>query len=226
VSYQPPASPYGPQPPAPYPGVGPQYPGGVPPFAAPPPAAATGPWITRRDLLLGVAVVGALLVLGALLGLVWQLISPPRPSGFHYQGGPVFAFEESEGFIASDGRFVLITAAVGLIAGILVWTRRSWRGPVTVAALAVGGLAGAIATDAVGRLTGGGTTSAPAETLIKHLPLEVHARALLLLEPLLAVLVYVICTLFANRDDLGRSAEAAAPPMDQPVPDYAWPPQD
>jgi hypothetical protein len=173
-----------------------------------------GPWFTRRDIEVGVGVVVVLAVVGVLIGLLWWGISPGRPLGVTIGKGQVVA-DETESFISTDGRFLILTAVVGLIAGFLLWTRRAWRGPVAIAALAVGGFAGALLTDLIGRSLGGGQATGPLNQAIT-LPLSVHARSLWLAEPFLAVLVYGLFALFAAGDDLGR-AEEIAPSAPTPV---------
>ncbi|HSY15029.1 MAG TPA: hypothetical protein VK816_03510, partial [Jatrophihabitantaceae bacterium] len=42
----------------------------------------------------------------------------------------------------------------------------------------------------------------PVNTLLPRLPLQVHAHGLLVVEAALALIVYLICALFAARDDL------------------------
>jgi hypothetical protein len=75
-------------------------------------------------------------------------------------------------------------------------------------ALTIGGLAGAAITDLVGHLIRGPgndyTCGSETGKCIEHLPLSVHMHALLLLEPLLAVLAYGLLVAFTARDDLGR----------------------
>src|SRR6266536_3315145 len=171
-----------------------------------PPARAqaipAGPhsWFTSRDLGPAAAILGVLAVSGALLGLVWQAISP-RTKGFVYLPRVVIP-EESESLVATDGRFVLLTCAVGIVVAVAAWLRRSARGPATGLALVAGGLLGALLTDFVGRLAGGGHDTGTLNSVIT-LPVRVHARGLLLLEPAVAAFVYSACTLFAKRDDLG-----------------------
>ena len=111
--------------------------------------------------------------------------------------------DETEGFISTDGRFVVLTAIIGLIAGFVVWSRRHRRGPVAVTALAIGTVAGAGLTNLMGHLVGGGSTAGKLGTQLPRLPLEVHATGLLLIEGMLALLVYLLCTMFTTPDDLG-----------------------
>lgn len=182
-----------------------------PPVQPDPPtgrAGAARSW--ARDLRISLGVIVALVALGILAGLLWRAWSP-RTVGFVYQPHAVIP-NDSEALIASDGRFLVITAAIGLLAAVLVWSRRSWRGPLVAAGLGAGGLAGALMTDLVGRLTGGGHSDGPVRTVIR-LPVAVRAEGLLLIEPLVALLVYGLAVLLASRDDLGRPA-----PLPDPAP--------
>lgn len=144
---------------------------------------------------------------GALLGLLWQQISP-RTQGFVYIPPHGIIAEENESLIASDGRFVLLTCAAGLVAAVAAWSRRSSRGPAVALALAAGGLLGALLTDRVGHATGGGHDGGTLNEVIT-LSVRVHGRGLLLLEPAIALLVYAVLTLFARRDDLGADVAYA-----------------
>ena len=168
-------------------------------------------WGDRDDLRAGAAIVVVLAAVGAVLGPVWTWWSPAGPLGLVLAPNAVQA-DENEAFAAIDGRFAVLTGAVGLIAGLVVWFLRVARGPVAAAALGVGGLAGALATEGIGRLIDDGKGSGPVNSVIAHLPLAVHATALRLFEPLLALLVYSVCTAFAADDELGRPR----PVTDQP----------
>jgi Protein of unknown function (DUF2567) len=153
-----------------------------------------------------------LAAVGLPAGLLWRAWSP-RTVGFVYQPHAVIP-DESEALIASDGRFLVITGAIGLLAAVLVWSRRAWRGPLVAAALGAGALAGALLTDLVGRLAGGGHSDGPVRSVVR-LPIAVRAEGLLLIEPLMALLVYGLAVSFAARDDLGRPASRPDPgPVD------------
>ena len=145
-------------------------------------------------------------VVGAGLGLVWQVWSPPGPVAAIESGG--IQAGESEAWAASDGRFAVIVAGVGLLAGLLAWAARASRGPLLVLGLTAGGFVGSVLTDLVGHLVRGNGNTYPcgSETgkCIDHLPLSVHLHALFLVESMIAVLVYGLLVAFAARDDLGR----------------------
>ena len=79
-----------------------------------------------------------------------------------------------------------------------------------VAALAIGGTAGAALTDLIGHLVGGGTTKGTVGTILARLPLQVHATGSLFVEATLAVAGYVLCVAFVRPDDLGRTGSFAA----------------
>lgn len=171
------------------------------PDRAHPPATATR---YRTDLRLLLAIILTMSAVGALLGLGWQLWSPPRPAGYVIGPGLVQP-DETEAFVAGDGRYAVIVLASGILAGLFVWFARIARGTPAVIALTLGGLAGAGLTALVGHLTGGGTGSGRTNTVIGHLPLSVHISGLLLVEAAAAVLVYGFCVSFATDDDLGEA---------------------
>ena len=160
----------------------------------------------------GAFVFAALLVLGAVLGVIWEAWSPPGPLGAILPQG--IQADETEAFVAGDGRFALLTGVVGLAAGAAVWTLRRVRGPILAVVLAAGGVAGAALTEWIGYLLRGqGHTFSCASATgrcISNLPLTVHMHGLLLVEGLLASLVYSLFVAFAVDDDLGRPDPARA----------------
>ena len=191
-------------------------PQGVAPGATLAAARTPDPWITRRELIAAGIAVGGLAVVGVALGPIWAAISP-RGHGFVFMPGGVVP-DENEALVASDARFVILTCAVGLVAGLAMWFWRSVRGPTVALGLAVGGLLGALLTNAVGHAVGGGHDSGPLNSTIK-LPVEVRGHGLVLAEAALALLVYAVGALFTKRDDLNRSPVAAPqrPPPPQPT---------
>jgi hypothetical protein len=179
-----------------------------------PPPAPNPVRDTVRDLRLGAVVATVLAGLGAVMGVVWALWSPARPMGFHQDNGPTWSIDESEAFIASDGRYFVIAIGTGVLAAVVLWTMTRLRGPIALAALAGGCLIGAQLTRLVGYLVAGGSDSGPRCVLflpeqvhgscIKHMHLSVHLPALYVISAAAAVLVYALCAAFAVRDDLGR----------------------
>jgi hypothetical protein len=157
------------------------------------------------DVRAAAAVIGILAVLGVLAGIVWGLASP-HSLGFVAAPGQVIP-NETEQFIAADGRFLFITVIIGVFAGAVCWFWRARRGPVMAVGLAVGGLVGAALTALVGHLIGGGHAGGALNARIT-LPITVHARGFLGLEAGSALLVYLGGTLMSAPDDLGRRPSA------------------
>lgn len=202
----------------------------TPPGPAPPdpgPLAADAEPGVRGDVPAALTITVALAVIGALLGVVWAAWSPAGGLGLVRAPGAIQP-DETENWVAGDGRFLVLAAIVGVVAGALAWTRTHNRGPLVLAALAVGGLAGSLLMELVGHLTGGGTFDGDPNTIIKSLPLSLHMPGLVFLESGVAVLVYGMLAAFAVRDDLGRpdptrdslvqAAQAAQAARDAPVP--------
>ena len=160
---------------------------------------------TIGDIRVALVAIVALAVAGALLGLVWSVWSGPQQRAFVIAPGKLYPFDEVETMAAADGRYLVLVAAAGLVAGLVTWFARPQnRGPAVLFGLGLGGLAGAALTEWIGYLTGGGTVSGRANTTIAHLPLSLHMHGLLFVEAAVAVLVYGVFVAFAARDDLGR----------------------
>jgi hypothetical protein len=155
------------------------------------------------ELRAAAVIVGTLAVVGAALGVIWQWWSPPGPRAYVIGPG-LLQPDETESFIAGDGRFAFLAALVGVLAALTVWFTALARGVAAVVSLAVGGLAGAGLMALVGHLLGGGSTTGKTNTIIDQLPLSVHMQGLLFVEAAAAVLVYGLCVSFAASDDLGR----------------------
>lgn len=183
----------------------------VPPHGPQPPrvewnAAARAREERQAQLIAAASVVLVLAVLGAALGVVWDLVSPDMPPGIISPPG-IQIDDTSEALAATDGWFALITALVGLLAGIGAWYLRRVRGPYVAIGLAVGGLLGAMLTHLVGHLlrgTGAYQVANGGTVFLTHVPLNVQMRGLWFIEPALATLVYSLLVAFAAADDLGR----------------------
>jgi hypothetical protein len=181
----------------------------VEPGGYPEPRGATSAPSARPDTLadsrVAIVLTVALAVAGALLGLVWSTWSGPQQSAYVLAPGKLEPISEVETMVGADGRYLLLVGATGLLAGLVAWILRPGnRGPLVVAALGVGGVGGAALTWWVGYLTGGGTYDGQPGTFIRHLPLTLHLRGFVFIEPAVATLLYGLCVAFAARDDLGR----------------------
>lgn len=83
-------------------------------------------------------VAAAVAAAGAPLGLLWAWLAPDVPVRV-VAGGVAPAEAQPEGFFAADGWFILLSVGFGLVAAAALWFGlRAYRGPVMLAALAVG----------------------------------------------------------------------------------------
>jgi len=154
---------------------------GTPPLPAEPPTPQQGAWpspgYAPRDETGGPAVWGAevrdpspswrrrlgaaaitvavVAVVGAPLGLLWAAVAPGVPIIKTDDGGAVFANPNPEEFIAADGWFTIILFSLGVVASLVSWIGfRRYRGPLTLLALALGGVGASILAWQVGRRIG------------------------------------------------------------------------
>jgi hypothetical protein len=171
-----------------------------------PPLQPREPWVSSTELRFATWVIAILVALGALLGVGWARWSRTPTRGLIYTGHAIIP-DQTEGFISSDARFVVLTGVTGLLAGLLAWRWRAPRGPVAVAALAVGGVLGALVTSLVGAVLGGGRATGAINTVVPRLPLRVHALGCLFIEAALATALYLLFTLFVTPDDLDRRTD-------------------
>jgi hypothetical protein len=148
----------------------------------------------------------AMVLAGVALGAIWSAWSPAGPRGGILKAG--IQADETESFVAGDGRFALLTGVVGVLAALGVWYLRQQRGSLLALALGVGGLGGSLVADGIGHLIRGSGNTYPCGTdtgkCVEHLPLWVQMHGLLFLQAALAVLVYSLFVAFAVDDDLGR----------------------
>jgi hypothetical protein len=157
-------------------------------------------WVTA------VAVVGALAVIGATLAPLWVHLAPRLAFRVDQPGRALPVVPEAEEYIGADGRFVFITLIVGVLAGIACWLVRRSRGPLVLLALAFAGLLGAVITWRLGIRIGTGYQPADLQQVGKiiYQPLMLRARAALMVEPIAALIVYLLGVGFTASNDLGR----------------------
>ena len=189
------------------------------------------PRISRRTA--AAVVVAAFTMAGVAVGALWAWLAPPihgvvalTRDGDRIRG---FLGNESDNFFVSAFLVVGMLGVLAVIAAVLVWQWRAHRGPVMVAALAIGSAAATGATAGIGALlvhwrygtidVAGAPVSpehrvhyvieAPA-VFFGHSPLLIAASVLLPVA--VALLVYALLAASTARDDLG-----AWPPVEEPV---------
>lgn len=180
-----------------------------------------------------VIVIAALAVAGALLGALWAWLAP----GVHgvvaltRSGDRVHAYLGGEGdhFFTSAFMFVGLLVVLAVVAAVALWQWTAHRGPVLVAALAVGcsvatavaaGVGTALAHRRFGSLDIAGAPVTPehrvhyvveaASVFFGHTPLQIAGT--ILFPAAAAAMVYALIAVSAVRDDLG-----AWPPVQSPT---------
>lgn len=190
------------------------------------------PRMSRRAAAAVVAV--SLAVAGALAGVLWAWLAPPAHGviALTKSGTRAHAYlgAEADHFFVAAFLMVGILAVVAVVAAVAAWQWRAHRGPLMVAALAVGAMLGAGAAAGIGavlvRARYGEVdidaapvtpqqrvhyfTEAPS-VLFGHSPLQIAATVLM--PAAAAALVYALIAVSTPRDDLG-----AYPPVDVLVP--------
>jgi MFS family permease len=189
------------------------------------------PRISRRRAV--ILTVAGLTVVGALVGALWAWLAPPIHGvvALTKRGERVKAFlgNEADHFFIAAVLMVGMLGALAIIAAVLLWQWRAHRGPVMVAAVAIGAAAAAGAAAGVGAIlahwrygvidiTGAPVSpehrvhyviEAPA-VFFGHSPLQIAST--ILLPAAAAALVYALIAVSTQRDDLG-----AWPPVEEPV---------
>ncbi len=177
---------------------------------------------SRQDLRSALLTVLALALAGLPAGGVWIWLAPRadyRVTATSVE--PIGRAPSPELFMADDGVFVCVLAALGLVAGLVVWLRRQRRGPLTLVALATGMLAAGVVAWQLGQWVGPGPTDAELEDVGRTVTtaLSLGATAALAVGPFIAVLVYLAAASFTSRDDLGRTGpDPADEPLRPPLP--------
>jgi hypothetical protein len=176
----------------------------------------------RDDLRAAFVVVGTLTVAGGAAGVLWWALAP-RADFTVVDGGVAPVGDVSnELLVSDDGVYVLVLAGLGLLAGLAVWALRRHRGVPLLLALAAGMLAASGVAWQVGEVLGRG----PAASRLADVgatvtsSLTLGALAALGVGPLVAVLVYVIATVFVSDDEIGRPE--AHPPVGAAAPPTSW----
>jgi uncharacterized protein DUF2567 len=193
---------------------------------------------------------------GVVLGVAWAFIAPPIQLviALTKSGDRVRGYVGDESDLLFLGAFVMtgLLFAMAVAAAVAAWQWRPHRGPLMVAALAVGSLAAAGAAAGVGaavaRWRHGAVDVASAPISAEHRVFYTHEApavffgsgpfqiaASIVIPAGVAALVYAICALSTKRDDLGAWPPVEVPylvgPASGPAPTAAadppsdpWPP--
>jgi hypothetical protein len=180
-----------------------------------------------------VTTVAGLTVVGGVLGLLWAWLAPSIHGVIVLtkSGQRIKAYLGNEGdhFFIAAFLIVGMVSALVAVAAVLVWQWRTHRGPVMVAALALGGAAATAAAAGVGAVVAhwrygtadiAGAPVSPGHRVhyvveapavfFGHLPLQVAVT--ILFPAAIGALVYAVLAVSTDRDDLG-----AWPPVEEPA---------
>jgi hypothetical protein len=149
----------------------------------------------------------AQLLAGLLAGLVWRLTAPSTRSYLisGADGKPPFVVaDESESQIAGDGRFVLLSIALGMVFGLAAYRLRALRGPIVLAVLAAAALLSSVLARAVGELLSTGSADRQLDAAFTP-QLSLHAMPALAVQAFFAVLVYTARAGLSADPDLADS---------------------
>lgn len=174
--------------------------------------------ITVAELRAAALTVVALAGTGLGVGLLWAAVSP-RVHVIVTAAGPDLEHYDSDEFFAGDGSFVLIGAAVGVLAALAAWwLLNSRRGPVQLVGLAVGCLVSAVVAWQVGRHVG----LAHFHDLVRQAevgrrftkPVDLRGKIGLVAQPFAAVATYIVLASWVARPDLGVQRGSVEPQRD------------
>jgi hypothetical protein len=161
--------------------------------------------VAWRDLLAAAVLAVVIAATGVGTGALWSWLGPHVPV-LMTQNGPILAEYYGESSFGQQATFGGLALAVGVLAGPLAYLLRRRRGPIVLLGLAVGCLAAAWISWKVGVWVGRGEY----ESLLQHaapgrefsMPVELDAHGMLFIEPLVAVLGYVLVAAWSRYPDL------------------------
>ena len=186
--------------------VGPTAEPPAPPVAPSAPPATWRGWTEIRSDLRSSVRVALLFALGGLpAGLLWWALAP-RVEFVMTDAGPEPIGDFSEEFrVADDAVLALVLLGLGLVAGLATWFLSRRRGVGAVLALAVGGSLAAVLAWQMGEILGAGPIEAEAtEGARLTTALQLSSIPALALAPFAALLLYLVATVLARDDGLGR----------------------
>lgn len=162
--------------------------------------------VAPADLLVAFVLALSVAASGLIIGVVWAWIGPHVPV-LMTSSGPILADYYGESAFGSQVTFGALGLGVGALLGPVAYLIRRRRGPIMLIGLAVGSLAGAWISWKVGAWVGRDHYL----DLLHHAaagrrfprPVQLDATGLVFLEPLIAVLGYVVIAAWSHTADLG-----------------------
>lgn len=154
-------------------------------------------WDWRRSAFVAALILFGCLLLGAVMGIVWAILSPRAQ--LTIKEGRAAYVQLGESAVGADLTFGCLGLACGLLVGVLVAIRYKERGVELLLATAFGGLVGSLIAWKVGLAIAGAesdtgliSTAGRAEGVTFDGPLAINAPGVLGLWSLLSVLVLAI----------------------------------
>lgn len=177
---------------------------------APAPRRPWSPWSELRSDLRRMGITLAVLAVAGLpAGVLWWLLAPRADFRITSDGPVPIGNPSQELLVADDVVFTLVVAGLGLLAGVVLWFRRGFRGVAAVVALALGVLAAGGLAWQLGELLGPGPTDAALKQVGAQVTTGLHLASwpAVAIGPAVALLAYFIAAALDGREDLGRSVE-------------------
>ncbi|TQS41685.1 DUF2567 domain-containing protein [Cryptosporangium phraense] len=183
-------------------GEEPEDPPGLSPAALMTGIRASTAW---RDVIAAVVLALVVAASGAINGVLWGTIGPHVPV-LMTANGPILAEYYGESSFGAQATYGGLALAAGLLLGPIAYLARRWRGPIVLVGLAAGCLAAGFVSWKLGTWWGRDEY----DSLLQHaapgrqfpMPVELNAKGLLFLEPLMAVLGYVVVAAWSRYPDL------------------------
>ena len=167
--------------------------------------------IRRPGLGALVALVVALVVVGAALGVAWALLAPSLPVGILPDGSATALDPEGRARFEAAGLFAVGALVVGVVTGVVAWfVVREYRGVPLLLTVVLGSLVAACVAELVGLGVAhlryaGGLSSAAVGSRTVAAP-ELGTWAFVLVQPFGAALSHTLLVAFTHDDDLGLPA--------------------
>ncbi len=153
-------------------------------------------------------IIGGSLALGLLMGALWALIAPEVKVDVR-DGGAFLSQEQGALLIGVDGWFTVLAIVAGITTGVLAWWRFRHDIVGMLGGAAVGGFLGSLVAWRVGVWLGPGPlaprVAGAADGTVLAAPLDLAAKAALLVWPIAAVfIVFLLALIEPRRREAGK----------------------